>query len=105
MNATAMVLAAPHTLEPRELPLPEIGDDDALLRVAACGLCGTDQEQYSGPLHPGHPFIPGPAAVGVIAHIRPAPAPHRGASMVPRTEVSVLRPCRDGRTCRPPPGS
>ena len=48
MNATAMVLEAPRRLVRRELPLPEIGDDDALLRVEACGLCGTDHEQYTG---------------------------------------------------------
>src|SRR3546814_3144240 len=80
MNATAMVLAAPHTLEPRELPLPEIGDDDALLRVEACGLCGTDHEQYSGQLHPGHPFIPGHEAVGVIEQIGPVAAQRWGVS-------------------------
>jgi hypothetical protein len=34
----------------RELPLPNLGDDDALVRVAACGLCGTDHEQFTGAL-------------------------------------------------------
>ncbi|MGZ4690825.1 MAG: zinc-dependent alcohol dehydrogenase, partial [Acidimicrobiia bacterium] len=37
MKATAMVLEGPRRLVARELPLPEIGDDDALLRVEACG--------------------------------------------------------------------
>jgi alcohol dehydrogenase len=64
MTARAMVLEAPHTLRPRELALPDVGDHDALLRVEACGLCGTDHEQYSGQLHPGHPFVPGHEAGG-----------------------------------------
>ena len=43
-----MVLTAPRVLEPRDLPLPEIGDDTALLRIEACGICGSDYEQYEG---------------------------------------------------------
>lgn len=58
MDATALVLERPRSLVPRSLPVPAIADDDALLRIEACGLCGTDHEQYSGQLHPGHPFIP-----------------------------------------------
>jgi len=34
------------SLELRELPVPEIGPDDALLQVEACGICGSDYEQY-----------------------------------------------------------
>lgn len=100
MIATAMVLAAPHTLEARELPLPEIGDDDALLRVEACGLCGTDHEQYSGQLHPGHPFIPGHEAVGVIEQIGPVAAQRWGVSQGQRVAVEVFRSCRECDACR-----
>ena len=49
-SARALVLEAPRRLEPRSLPLPEVGDDDGLVRVEACGLCGTDHEQYTGEL-------------------------------------------------------
>ena len=48
--AQALVLEAPRRLVVRELPLPNLGDDDALVRVAACGLCGTDHEQFTGEL-------------------------------------------------------
>ena len=47
-TAEVLVLAGPRRLEQRALPLPDIGDDDGLLRVEACGLCGTDHEQYTG---------------------------------------------------------
>ena len=47
-QARALVLDAPRSLTEREVPLPVIGNDDALLRVEACGLCGTDHEQYTG---------------------------------------------------------
>ena len=45
--ARAMVLEAPRRLVARDVPRPEIGEDDGLLRVEACGLCGTDHEQYT----------------------------------------------------------
>ncbi|MGH3439523.1 MAG: alcohol dehydrogenase catalytic domain-containing protein [Sciscionella sp.] len=57
--AQALVLEAPRRLVVRELPLPNLGDDDALVRVAACGLCGTDDEQYTGELAGGFAFVPG----------------------------------------------
>src|SRR3546814_19553486 len=95
MNATAMLLAPPHSPAPRGLPLPEIGEGDALLRVEACGLCGTDHEQYSGQLHPGHPFIPGHEAVGVIEQIGPVAAQRWGVSQGQRVAVEVFRSCRE----------
>jgi hypothetical protein len=44
-TARALVLEEPRRLVARDLPLPAIGADDGLLRVEACGLCGTDHEQ------------------------------------------------------------
>jgi hypothetical protein len=42
------VLVKPKTLEAREFARPAIGADDALLRIEACGICGSDYEQYEG---------------------------------------------------------
>src|SRR5476651_2732665 len=38
----------PHSVELRELPKPEIGEDDVLLAVQAVGVCGSDLHQYHG---------------------------------------------------------
>ncbi len=35
---TATVLVAPHRFELKERPVPVPGDEDALLRVRACGV-------------------------------------------------------------------
>src|SRR4051795_9619951 len=64
-----MVLEAPRRLVGRELAVPEVGDDDGLLRVEACGLCGTDHEQWTGDLHPGFAFVPGHESVGIVEAI------------------------------------
>ena len=59
-HARALVLETPRHLVEQSFELPEIGADDGLLRVEACGLCGTDHEQYTGQLHPGRPVRPRP---------------------------------------------
>ncbi len=44
----AMVQTAPRTLEAQDLPIPEIGDADALLRIDDFGICGSVYEQFEG---------------------------------------------------------
>ena len=62
----AAVQTGPLAYEIRELPRPRIGDDDGLLRIEACGVCGSDVEQYRGHLvRPGmfplvHAEVPAP---------------------------------------------
>jgi threonine dehydrogenase-like Zn-dependent dehydrogenase len=70
----ARVLVRPRTLEAREFPRPRVGEDDALLRIEACGICGSDYEQYEGaqPAHEDYtpfPVIPGHEPLGVIEEI------------------------------------
>ncbi len=63
-----MVLERPRTdLELRELPEPEPGDRDVLLRVAACGVCRTDLHVVDGELpDPKLPLVPGHQIVGAV---------------------------------------
>src|SRR3989304_27050 len=42
----AAVLVGPRRFEVREFPKPKIGQDDGLLRLERCGICGSDVEQY-----------------------------------------------------------
>ena len=74
MRSRALVLEAPRRLSQRHFDLPEIGDDDGLLRVEACGLCGTDHEEFTGELFPGYAFVPGHESVGIIEQIGPGAA-------------------------------
>jgi len=98
--ARALVLEAPRRLTIREFPLPTPGDDDALLRVAACGLCGTDHEQYTGELSGGFAFVPGHESVGTIEAVGPRAAQRWGVAAGDRVAVEVFQSCRDCPACR-----
>jgi alcohol dehydrogenase len=95
-----LVLEHPRTLVARELPVPETTDDDALLRVEACGLCGTDHEQYTGHLPAGFAFVPGHETVGVIERIGDTAAQRWGVAPGDRVAVEVFQSCRVCEACR-----
>jgi alcohol dehydrogenase len=98
-DATALVLERPRQLTPRTLPLPRVGDDDAVLRVEACGLCGTDHEQYTGALAPGFAFVPGHETVGVIEAIGATASRRWGVGEGDRVAVEVFQSCRRCPAC------
>ncbi|HZT65894.1 MAG TPA: zinc-binding dehydrogenase [Acidimicrobiales bacterium] len=98
-KATALVLEAPRRLVERHLPIPDVGDDDGLLRIEACGLCGTDHEQYTGELAPGFAFVPGHESVGVIEQIGAAASARWGVSAGDRVAVEVFLSCRSCDQC------
>lgn len=64
----AMVLRAPgEPLRAAELPVPEPGAGQVLLRVLACGVCRTDLHVVDGELpDPKLPLVPGHQIVGVV---------------------------------------
>ncbi len=57
-----------HRREIQDVPVPEPGPEQVLVRVEACGLCHTDIHAARGewPVKPAPPFIPGHEGVGVI---------------------------------------
>lgn len=94
------MLEAPRRFALRELPLPEIGDDDGILLVEACGLCGTDHEQYSGQLFPGRPFVPGHEVIGTVLSAGGRALARWGVTVGQRVAVEVFLSCRECDRCR-----
>lgn len=45
-SARAAVLTGLQKIELKEYPLPPIGEDDILVKVEGCGICGTDAHEY-----------------------------------------------------------
>ncbi len=95
----AMVLTEPRKLEPRDLPIPEIGHDAALLRLEACGICGSDYEQFEGVLRTPTPVIPGHEPLGVIEAIGDGAARRWGVDAGDRVAVETMLSCRFCPAC------
>lgn len=98
-NTLAMVLTEPRKLEPRDIPVPELTDDTALLRVETCGICGSDYEQYEGALRTPTPVIPGHEPLGVIEAIGDRAAARWGVDVGDRVAVETMLSCRFCEPC------
>ena len=90
----AMVQIGVRKLEPQDLPIPEIGADDALLRIEACGICGSDYEQFEGALRTPMPVIPGHEPLGIIEKIGDKAAQRWGVDQGDRVAVETMLSCR-----------
>ncbi len=45
-TARVAMLTGLEKMEIKEFPMPEVGDDDILVKVEGCGICGTDAHEY-----------------------------------------------------------
>lgn len=92
-QSMAIVQTGPRKLEVREYPLPEIGAEDALLKLEVCGICGSDYEQYEGAITLAGPVIPGHEPLGIIEKLGTIAAKRWGVAEGDRVAVEVLLPC------------
>ena len=99
VTATALVLERPRELVRRDFALPTIGDNDGVLRIEACGLCGTDHEEYTGHLRAPYGFIPGHEAVGIIESAGDAALERWDAAIGDRVAVEVFMSCGSCPEC------
>jgi D-arabinose 1-dehydrogenase-like Zn-dependent alcohol dehydrogenase len=89
-------------IEIEEFELPKIGPDAGLLRVEACGMCGSDVEQYDGAfgqLGLRYPVIPGHEPVGYIEEVGAEAAGHWGVKRGDRVAVEPVLGCGYCRAC------
>ena len=89
----ALLLSEPGILSVVEVPTPVVGEDEVLVRVRACGVCGSDVHGYDGST--GRripPLVMGHEAAGVIERI---------GSRVDRPRTRRSRDLRFDRVVRP----
>lgn len=86
-HALSVILAAPHTLEVRPIPVPSIPGDSVRVQMKACGICGSDVRYLEGE---------NPWALHTLGENVPSPP-----NMVLGHEVSGVVASGDGREDRP----
>jgi len=97
----ALVYTGPYHFEYTDFPNPTVGDDEVLIRVKACGICGSDVQGATGKT--GRripPLIMGHEAAGVVEDVgRNVKAFGRGDMVCFDSTVYCNRcgPCRQGQ--------
>src|SRR5215510_703889 len=103
----AMVLArtadvGTSPLQLREIPIPEPGPEEVLVRLTVCGVCRTDLHVVEGELaDPTLPLIPGHQAVGIVSQVGAGVSERRvgervGIAWLQRT-CGICQFCTSGR--------
>ena len=92
-EARAAVLHGTEDLRIEYFPIPKTKEDDAVLRVEACGLCGTDHELFTGQIAAPCPVIPGHETVGTIESIGEVAALKWGVGVGDRVAVECWQAC------------
>jgi len=62
----AAVFTKTGELEIRDMPVPDVKDDEVLIKIKAAGICGTDIHIYKGEYFSEFPLIPGHEFSGVV---------------------------------------
>ncbi len=95
----AMVQTAPKKLEAMDIPMPEISEDAGLMRIDACGICGSDYEQFEGVLRTPMPAIPGHEPLGTVVSIGDRAAKRWGIDVGDRIAVETMLACHHCGPC------
>jgi 2-desacetyl-2-hydroxyethyl bacteriochlorophyllide A dehydrogenase len=87
----AFTITAPNTGEVREIPKPDPRADEAVIKVAYVGICGTDYHIFQGDfLNTAYPQVNGHEFSGTIAALGPGVT---GWSVGDRVTVDPTLPC------------
>ncbi|MEN3188468.1 MAG: alcohol dehydrogenase catalytic domain-containing protein [Atribacterota bacterium] len=100
----AWIFYEPEVMKFEEVPVPEVADDEILIRVRACGICGSDVAYYwgfspletptgKGPLILGHKFS------GEVVKVGKIPAERKLFSVSDRVTVKPVQYCNACEVC------
>jgi L-iditol 2-dehydrogenase len=95
INLLTAVYYNNHDVRIKEAPIPQIGEDEALLKVMASGICGSDVIEWYRV--PKAPLVLGHEATGIIDKIG---AKVKGVKVGERVFVSHHVPCNACRYCK-----
>lgn len=104
-KARAAVLTGPRRIEVEEFPIPETSEDTALMKIEACGGCGSDVSPYmnggaeEGAMSIKAPVILGHEIVGRLERLGDKAAERWGVEEGDRVIIERWIPCGHCETC------
>jgi len=98
----AWILSKPFNLRRADIPVPEPGPNEVLLKVLCCGVCHTDLHEYKGEIPlPVLPIVPGHQIVGEVVEMGEGASRFQKGDRVGvpwlRWTCGICRYCRSGR--------
>ena len=95
------VMTAPGKIEFREIPVPEIGENEVLIKIMKIGVCGSDIHVYHGE-HPftSYPVTQGHEVSGEVVKTGTAVSgikPGQKVTIQPQVVCGRCYPCRHGK--------
>lgn len=95
------VMTKPGKIEFREIPIPEIKDDEVLIKITHIGICGSDIHVFHGE-HPftSYPVTQGHEVSGEIVSVGKDVAafkPGQKVTVQPQVTCGKCHPCRHGK--------
>lgn len=104
-KAKIAVLTGEKKIDIMELPVPEINDDEVLVKVEGCGICGTDVHEYKGDPFGYIPVQLGHEGTGTVVKIgKNVTTDYSGKPLgVGDKIVTGLKPCGVCDTCKNDP--
>lgn len=67
----AAVLTGVGEVEIQDIPVPELGPHEVLVKIGAASICSWEQRTFIGKQHPGFPFLGGHENAGEVVAIAP----------------------------------
>ena len=91
----ALKIEKPFKIFIDDYPTPELMNGYTLLKVSACGLCGTDLKIYRGETEANYPIVPGHEIVGEVVK-SDVYTPETKVVVDPNSPCGVCDSCRQG---------
>ncbi len=92
----ALTIDQPRSIRVQTMDTPTLNADDLLVRVAACGICGTDLHIYEGTYMGDYPVVPGHEFAGTV---EATGSRVRRFSVGDRVAVEPNVPCNNCEAC------
>jgi len=92
----AIYIKSPHQIEVINKEVPAAKENESLIRVLGCGVCGTDLKIFKGETLATYPLIPGHEIVGEIVESKVF---EKGTKVTidPNKPCGVCQNCREGK--------